>query len=439
MSHAIPILQPSAFKRTIECPGWGGLCTKHGLIQPESKWAIEGSAAHFLADRCVSAGINPALFAGQQIWQTNDGNFAISTDRSKIPAAKITITDDMVAAVKVYTDEISRQKSVTIGAQCYSERRVDLSWLVPGMFGTVDYHIIEPMNVLYVTDYKHGAGVVVEVGEKPGDNVQTSIYALAALGENNRHMVGEVISTIVQPRAPHPAGPVRSIKYDVEDLYAWGRAVVVPAARAAMQKDAPLKAGPWCRFCPASSPASKLCPEIVKQMAERANIMFPSEDQLLPAVKSAPPDPVTMTGEALDRFLDFADVFDSLIKAVKNEAYQRLLRGAADAPIRYKLVAGRLSTRAWAFEGGELLRKLQEHAHIYEADLFDYAPKSPAKVEQLLKKGGYKAGHIKELFEPLLGERKPGNPTLAPIDDPRPALPPTAELMFGQAENSNDL
>jgi hypothetical protein len=91
------------------------------------------------------------------------------------------------------------------------EQRVAVSTEV---YGTADAIVWQPAKKrLHVVDLKYGAGVAVNVI----GNLQLKIYALAALLTMN-YDAQEVVVTIVQPRCPHPDGPIRSATYDAVDL-----------------------------------------------------------------------------------------------------------------------------------------------------------------------------------------------------------------------------
>ena len=427
--HAERIYQPSSFKRTINCPGWGQYCKRAGIKpKPSGEDAAMGSVAHHLAETCLTKEESPSVYLGGTGFY-NNGRTGINCSDIAPADQKgkhyiFPINDEMVDAVQVYLDEIYRKRQACLNGIFTVEQKLDLSWLVPGMFGTGDHIAIEPLGTLYVDDYKNGAGVIVEVGEKVGDNPQLSIYALGALGKGNPYMVEEVCATIVQPRAPHSDGSIRSIRYNVEELYWWGANVLLPAAEAARDPNAPLKAGDWCQWCDAEG----VCPELRKHALQAADVMF--GDDTLPTQVVTPPDPVMLDGPKLDRILEFADIFEAWLKAVKAEAYERLEQGALNAPNMVKLVSGKLPNRAWQGTDMQVFDALK--TMLPRADIF--APevvKSPAQMEKaLMKVAGMKRKDAQNLLFPLLKTRTPGKTIMVSVGDPRPALPPATERMF---------
>lgn len=127
----------------------------------------------------------------------------------------------------------------------YSERSVDLSDIEVGLFGTCDQFIyVRPLRKLYAADYKHGAGVIVDAN----DNWQAKGYAVGALKLFEGEQIDEVEIVIIQPRAAHTDGPIRSQHYHVFDILDFvGEARAMLAAT--RDPNAPRVPGEHCRFC----------------------------------------------------------------------------------------------------------------------------------------------------------------------------------------------
>ena len=400
------ILQPSQFKRTMNCPGWGQFCKEHNIApSPPSRYALEGTAAHYVAERCLTRDLPVSSMRGK----------AVHVDAGNGEIARFDVTDEMVEAVEVYLSEINRIRKEVVGGSFHVEQVLDLTHLVPGMFGTGDHVAIEPLGRGHVHDLKYGAGVLVEVE----DNPQLMIYALGAIGPGNPHMMGEIEVHIVQPRIPHSSGPVRSVVYSVDELLQWGETVLIPKAKAAQMPGAPLVPGLWCKWCD----AEVRCPELRRQTVSS---MFPESTEIPTVIE--PPAVETIAPERFDRVLEFAEVMEDWIKAVKKEAYQRLCNGTADAPKSMKLVAGRLSNCKWG-QPIEVIYKslapLLPAAELYEPRQI----KSVPQIEKALKATGMTAKEAKAVTINLIAERTEGRPLMVPVTDPRPAYNPV-ELMF---------
>ena len=105
--------------------------------------------------------------------------------------------------------------------------------------GTTDFAAYnEELRKLWVIDYKFGAGVAVEVE----DNEQLLTYVLSVI-DTYGFRPETIELTIVQPRAYHPDGPVRTAPLltlaDVLDF----RMDLEDAVAACLQPDAPLVPG----------------------------------------------------------------------------------------------------------------------------------------------------------------------------------------------------
>jgi hypothetical protein len=281
------------------------------------------------------------------------------------------------------------------------ERQFDLAKLQPPapMYGTSDFVAYEAKaRVLHVVDLKYGAGVPVEVNGNP----QLRYYALGALLslDSTLYPVDHVEITIVQPRAHHSDGAVRSERIDVVSLIEFG-AELIAAANIALSPDAPLVPGAkQCRFCPAAG----VCPAQRDHAQSLAQIEFAVEPNL-------PPAPETMPIEMVVEMLPQLDVLEDWIRAMRAHVSARLEAGI-DVP-GYKLVMKR-AMRRWIDEAGvvQMLTSLG-----YEPDeMYERSLKSPAQIEKLLGKRDF-ADHLA-----FLTEKKSSGTKMVPASDPAPAV-----------------
>jgi hypothetical protein len=227
-SHAT--LGASTASRWMACPG----SVKLGEGQPESSsiFAQEGTAAHALAELSLRKGVDPHTFIGMTI----EG---------------VEVDDDMADNVGVYVDYCD---NIRLREDYWIEQRFNLGALNPPapMFGTADFVAYDPaVKQLQVVDLKYGQGVVVEVE----GNKQLRYYALGAVLAHPELAIEQVVITVVQPRALHPDGFIRSEVVTYEELVGFA-GDLLDAARRTQDPDAPLATGPHCRFCPAIA----ICP-----------------------------------------------------------------------------------------------------------------------------------------------------------------------------------
>lgn len=392
-------LSPSSATRWLNCPGSINLCSTVPR-KPVSKYATEGSAAHYLGEWCLRKAAQPVDRLGDYINVKDNGRMN-----------KVKVTADMVDAVQVYVDEVRRVRGELDHAAFEVEKRLPLSAWIPGGFGTADHVAVQPFGKLVIHDYKHGAGVPVDaIG-----NTQMRIYALGALGVLNEAQVETVQMCIVQPRAPHEDGPVRSDTLTADELLAWGRDVLKPGAKATQDPGAPRHPGSWCRWCDASG----VCPE---QASGAAQEMFgqPNLPATVEETRAILPNVEALTPERLAEIYRVADeLVEPWLKSVK-VAWQDHL--AANGPaFGYKLVAGR-STRKWA---DPVRAELEVTDKLGDKAYEDPKLKSVAQIEKTLKSEGLAPDTYAHLVEVTRGV------SIAPETDKRPALPPAAEQMFG--------
>jgi hypothetical protein len=302
----------------------------------------------------------------------------------------------MQEAISVYVDFIEAFYKKD-GGELLIEHRFDLSKVHPGLFGTADaVHYSEKTRVLTVTDYKHGAGIAVEVV----DNPQLQYYALGAL-LSLKYKAEWVDIVVVQPRCLHKDGPKRAWRIAAIDLLEFqGR--LVDAAIATEQPDAPLVPGDQCRFCP----GAPKCPAL------RSQALTAAQKEFLPTVEYVPED--------LAETLDKLDVIEGWCSSVRAFAYAEAHRGR-EIP-GYKMVAKR-ATRKW-IEGVDCTMLSKEFKLIEERFLEEPSLKSPAQVEKVLKQEGHGAKALGELVVSassgfkLVRESDPGVPVkLGPMSE----------------------
>lgn len=423
--HAPRGFQPSSFYQTMNCPGWHQECDRQGISEPPSKEpAMTGTIAHALADRCLENSEDAVKYVdwwGFCYGKNDDVVIGDECFKPKKTKLKIQFDEEFCDHVQVYLDAVRQSRKELVGAQHFNEQRVDLSYLVPDMSGTLDSGSIEPLGVAIITDLKFGRGVMVEVGKKVGDNVQLSIYALGAIGPGNPNGVEMIKVVIVQPRKNHLDGPVRSIEYDVEELIEWGEKVLKPVGEAAHKPNAPLYSGNWCRWCD----VEVTCPKLRK---DTVVAMFGTEDvgeaktliELAPIVGN-----IGYSTEELVKLYNLKDRIYSLIGAVEAELFVRVRDGGEQHNL--KIVQG-YGRRAWI--DVDLTEQILTNKKEFNPQDIFAEPKllTPPQMENLIKKKlRLKPKAVKALISPLT--RTPlGDLKLVKSDDKRSALEPVKDM-----------
>jgi hypothetical protein len=316
-------------------------------------YAAEGTVAHQLAEDYFKKSQVPEDMIGHTFSQ--DG-------------FEIEITQEMVEAVRVYTDYIDDLK---VGKEMWVEQQFHMVKVHEDLWGTSDCVLYDPKEkTLYVRDYKHGQGVPVEVV----GNDQLKYYALGSLLEMDLP-VSIVNVGICQPRCPHPDGPNRSIDFGAADLIDWS-ADLQDAVKATEKKDAALNPGEeQCRFCPAAAS----CPALQDMAMETA------KDEFSMVVGSYDP-------EVLADNLEKLPMIEAWCKKVREFAYGEAEHGRK-VP-RHKLVQ-KQSRRYWK-DDMETVKFLLNYK-MEDADIYDRKLRSPAQIEKIIGKEA--KGDIVDLIE----------------------------------------
>lgn len=366
-------LSASGAERFMECPGSVALTPY--VDNESSEYADEGTRAHALGERCLREEVDAWMLVGEEI----DG---------------VEIDPDTAEHVQVYVDYI-REQSVE-GAVVLLEHSFTDPELGTDFGGTSDAVVYSTTKAsdgtivggfVHIIDYKHGIGIPVEIQ----GNLQLRYYAYGVLRSLGISAGADVIikMTIVQPRAEHRDGPIRSEEVTAREILRWGEEELLPAMRRVNEEPDTFLIGSHCRFCP----AKLICPKMKEIEMEAA-----SEDLTLLE---------GLTDTSLSERFERLSALTMFIKAVKDECYKRAMAGA---PVPgTKLILGR-SSRVLK-EGAE-----DTAIEIFGEDAFtEPALKSPAQLEKL--PGG-------KTFTAEWAYKQPGNPTLVPSDAPGVAYDP---------------
>lgn len=384
-------LGASSAHRWMACPGSVRLSA--GLESRSSVYAAEGSAAHELAARCLENGMDPTHEYGANRWE-HDGH-------------KGEITDEMCEAVQVYLDTV---RADAVGEDYANpplrlvEQKFHLKELHPQLFGTADCVQVWPgKKLMRVYDYKHGAGVSVDVDANP----QLLYYALGAL-LSYKKPITEVELVVVQPRCDHPDGSVRRWRIKAVDLLAF-EADLLDAVKRTEAPDAPLVLGEHCHWCPAAA----ICPEAKRRAQEAARMEFKPEAY----------DP-----QALAETLKLLPAIEGWAKTVREFAYGEAQHGRC--PPGFKLVDKR-PTRKWSADDQTVVGKLS----TIGLDVSEiYCPRelqSPAQIEKVIGKGKKNADKL-AVVESICQKVSSGT-KLVPESEPGEPVKRSAQEDFARA------
>jgi hypothetical protein len=386
-SHAE--LSPSSAARWMRCPGSVKACD--GLPDEPSKFADEGTAAHFLASECLTRDEEPFSHLGRTILVTRAGAEWLPKGWAAGNAASSFLVDqDMCLAVLDYVDYV-RGVAKSTGGQTLVEQRLPIDSITgeAGAHGTSDAVILAERELI-VIDLKYGRGVAVDAE----DNEQLQIYALAAFREFSLAQDFDRVRMVIhQPRL----GAVSEATLSIDDLADFGERVL-EAAGFTQYPDALLnpseEACRWCR-------AKATCPALRAEVVE----LF-----------GAVPAPQAESADVLADCMAKVDLIEGWCKAVRAEVETRLLTGK---PVRgWKVVQGKRGNRKWTSEAEaeEALKAMR----IKHDQMYDYSVISPTTAEKLAKTEVIGPRQWPKL-QALITQAE-GKPSVAPESDKRPAL-----------------
>jgi hypothetical protein len=229
------------------------------------------------------------------------------------------ITPEMMDAVQIHVDYVrSRPGAKLVELRMHRPEFHELC------YGTTDVAVLDPGH-LEIIDYKHGAGIVVEVEE----NWQTMYYAFMVIDElGEAWKDGEPITlTIVQPRVSwHPDGVIRSWVTTVGYLRRWAHDQLRPAM-VGTYTNSFLSPGEHCRFCP----AKLVCPATLS-VANRARRLSLEDVQAL-------------SSDVLSALLRDYPILMMVAKALRAEARKRIIGQREEIP-GWKVVKAK-ADRVW--------------------------------------------------------------------------------------------
>ena len=362
----------SAIERILKCPGSVSLSAGRKELE-EADYTSEGTRAHGLAEL--------ALRSNVETWTLFEPG----------------MPDDMVPAVDQYVRYI-QQNYLKRNGTSMIEQKFHCPTIHPLFYGTSDFvYVSGDGEEVTVIDYKHGAGIAVDAEE----NDQLRYYAAGAIETLDLwHTAKRVYLKIIQPRAFHPAGTIRTWGISVEDLERWLHDTLIPGMTLA-EHSTKTVAGEHCRFCPVRFYA---CPALLQTAEEM-------EDLVVKLTKEKGAREIST--QELAKFLDLGVAFKIAHKAAISTATARLQSGASIPG--WKLAKAR-SNREFK-EGAEAAAEKLFGEKAYTKPEF----KSPAEIDKL--PGG-------EDFTARWAEKPDKGLTLAPADDSRPAVNKDTKSLF---------
>lgn len=303
------------------CPG--SVQLSKGMVREDSIYALEGTKAHSVAELALK-----------------NGTDAIADD------------EETRRSVQVYLDEI---RSVEVSHEViirHTERTLEHA-TIKGFGGTADHYVgylEDDKIVLHTFDYKHGAGVPVEVIENP----QLLSY-FSIIGSYLSGLIDIYRGTIVQPRC-----------FAGDEVQTWECNADRVARHEEEVKQAMISnhlfAGDHCKWCP----AVMICPTLEQAAKDTAKLDF---------------EVIRDDAEKLAELMRLSPAITTLLKKVPVAVMERIKSGAPMPG--YKVVAKRLSNRQWAYGVSETVDALTTLG-LRREEIIVEDIKTPTQIEKAL-------------------------------------------------------
>lgn len=245
-------LAPSSAYRWVFCEGSVALEAAYPETE-EDESAAEGTAAHH---------------AGAEM--------LLGREPGTVAPNGVVLTEEMLDGAQMWVDDVR-----SIGApatELQVEQRVYMPRIHAQAYGTPDTWLFVPTTgTVYVWDFKFGHGVVEHF-----ENWQLIAYVCGILDllgideRNDEHIWCDL--RVVQPRAYHREGRVRSWRVRASDLRGYFNRLNL-AAHAAMRPGAATRTGSYCLHCNAAAN----CETLRKAVTHAADWLGGSSPEELPA------------------------------------------------------------------------------------------------------------------------------------------------------------
>lgn len=379
-AHAI--LSPSGAYRWLVCTPSARF--EEQIPEEDSIYSREGTLAHEVASLTLAARTGQYKHDQKRFNQELSkveklvAEFYAAQDKPNAFQDMIDHAEDYAEYVRGFVPRVGK-------SEIFIEKRVDMSTFAPLCYGTVDSGVLTP-QVLYVTDYKYGAGQRVSAVQ----NKQMMLYALGLLllAHAKGYDPDRVVMSIFQPRVSDTASVW---ELDTADLLDWAEDELAAQAPLAIGGQGDFVAGSHCGFCKAKTS----CRAFYDHFEELKDIS----------------DKRQMTAKDVEAVLRYGSTVSAWVKQVTDDQRNKMINGARVKG--FKLVAGR-KVRKFTSEG--------DAVDVMFGLGFEFENMYKTELRGITDVEGYvgKAKFSKEFAEVVTTVE--GQPAIAAADDDRPDI-----------------
>lgn len=426
-SRAHSKLGPSAASRWMKCPR--SVAMSEGQPNNSTVFALEGTAAHEFNEFIISSGFDPRDWIGGLVDLEAKGDelkFLRSGDNIEIDRERyFEIDEEMVEGCELTIETIEKYYSRVDGDELMLETRLDMSWIHPKLFGTGDILIYKRnTKQLIVLDYKYGSGHVVEVARNP----QVRTYAVGAAKMFETQGVEIITSVIIQPRAFHKDGTVRTETIELFELYEFEAELAI-AAKHTDDPNAALVAGDHCKFCLAAWG----CPALRDLVRDGLGVKKLKEGEEV--TDKHMPKLTDMTPKQLGRIVREAKVYEGFIRRALAHAHSEAMDGRV--PEGTKIVEKR-AYRKFTIGDDEIICTLDLEGVDEESMYKEPKLLTLTQIEKLLGKKRFRAAFGDEKDPDKRWKKQSSGYVLADIDDDRPKASLSTGDAFGAVADDDE-
>ena len=400
----------SAASRFMACPGSIALSGQAPSEKP-SPYAEEGTFAHAVAAEALETSARSTTAAiGKVIGFLDHGE-----------SKKREITAEISKAVDVYLEAVWDEFDLDPDAVIEVEQgfALDLDAAEPGeVFGTNDALVYSPARrKLTIFDYKHGAGVMVDVE----DNTQLKFYAIGAMQGHPEWDVREIELVIVQPRAFSASGDgVKRWSLPMAEVIEFPYELNEAVAKCKTD-DAPLNPGDHCRWCPAAT----ICTAREQSFVTAVREDFAGVDLLGIEPVALAIEPASLDFDRMAEIVAAYDRLGSWVSSLRTAMDEHLLSGGT---VKGWKVVEAVARRAWTVGEQEIADYLELMYGVPEGELRPRKLVTITDAKKLLKtyvaKAEYAEAERDMTLKFTIKESK--GLTTAPESDRRAAISPVA-------------